>query len=45
MGKVASFIDNVIVGMGEEKEHNEMVKVVKRLVENNFKTRQIQVEG
>ena len=36
-GKVASFIDNVIVGTEEEKGHNEIVeKVVKRLAENNL---------
>jgi len=36
-GKVASFIDNVIVEMEIEKEHNEIVEeVVKRLVENNL---------
>jgi len=33
---VASFIDNVIVGMEERKGYSEVVeKVVKRLVENN----------
>ena len=36
-GKVASFIDDVIVGMEEEEEYNEVVKkVVKRLTENNL---------
>jgi len=45
IGKVVSFIDDVIVGMGEEKEYNEMVEeVVKRLAGNNFKTREMQVE-
>ena len=33
-GKVASFIDNVIVGMEEEKGHDEVV--VKRLAENDL---------
>jgi len=33
--KVANFIDNVIVEIEKEKEHNKVVeKVVKRLVEN-----------
>ena len=36
-GKVASFIDNVIVGMEGEKEHNELIEeVVKRLTENDL---------
>ena len=36
-GKVASFINNVIIRIEEKKEHNEVIKkVVKRLVENNF---------
>ena len=36
-GKVASFIDNVIVGTKEEKGHDEIVEeVVKRLAENNL---------
>ena len=35
--KVASFIDNVIVGTEEEEEYDEIVEeVVKRLVENNL---------
>jgi len=35
--KVASFIDNVIVGMEERERYNEVVeKVVKRLVKNNM---------
>ena len=35
--EVASFIDNIIVGTEEEKEHNKVVqKVVKRLAENNL---------
>ena len=34
---VASFIDNVIVGIEEEEGYNEIVEeVVKRLVENNL---------
>jgi len=37
IGKVASFIDNVIIGMEEEEEHKELVEeVVKRLVENDL---------
>ena len=36
-GKVASFINNVIVEMETEKGHDEIVEeVVKRLVENNL---------
>jgi len=36
-GKVASFIDNVIIGMEGEDEHEELVEeVVKRLVENDL---------
>ena len=36
-GKVASFIDNVIVGTEEEAEHDEIVEeVVKRLAENDL---------
>ena len=36
-GKVASFIDNVIVGTEDEEEHDDIVaEVVKRLVENNL---------
>ena len=36
-GEVASFIDNIIVGVEEEKEHDkEIEEVVKRLVENNL---------
>jgi len=35
--KVASFIDNVIIGIEMEEGHNELVKeVVRRLVENNL---------
>jgi len=34
--EVASFINNVIMGMEEEKEHDKVVvEVVKRLVEND----------
>ena len=37
IGKVASFIDDVIIGMEEEEEHEELVEeVVKRLVENDL---------
>ena len=36
-GKIASFIDNVIIGMEGEKEYNELVEeVVRRLAENNL---------
>ena len=36
-GKVASFINNVIIRIEEKEEHNEVIKkVVKRLVENDF---------
>jgi len=36
-GKVASFIDNVIIGIEGEEEHEELVKeVVKRLVQNDL---------
>ena len=35
--EVVSFIDNMIVEMEKEEEHNEIVKVVvKRLVDNNL---------
>ncbi len=44
--KVISFINNIIVEMKEKEEHNEMVKVVKRLAENDLyiKLRKIQVK-
>ena len=36
-GKVASFIDNIIIGTEGEKRHDEFVEeVVKRLAENNL---------
>ena len=36
-GEMASFIDDIIVGTKEEKEHDEVVEeVVKRLAENNL---------
>ena len=36
-GEVASFIDNIIVGMEKEEEHDEVVKkVVKWLAENDL---------
>ena len=36
-GKVASFIDNMIVEMKEDKRYDKVVEeVVKRLVENNL---------
>jgi len=36
-GKVASFIDDIIIGMEEEEGHNELVEeVVRRLVENDL---------
>jgi len=35
-GEVASFIDNIIVGIEDEERHGEVVEeVVKRLVEND----------
>ena len=37
IGEVASFIDNIIIGMQEEKRHNEIVKeVVNKLAENDL---------
>jgi len=34
---VASFIDNVIIGMEEKEEHNKVIEeVIKRLVENDL---------
>ena len=36
-GEVASFIDNIIVRIEEEEDHDEIVeKVVRRLAENNL---------
>jgi len=36
-GKVAAFIDDVIVGMETEKEHNELVvEIIRRLEENDL---------
>ena len=36
-GKVVSFIDDVIIGMETEEEHDEIVEeVVRRLVENDL---------
>jgi len=35
-GEVASFIDDVIVGIEEEEGHNKIVEVVKRLAENDI---------
>jgi len=35
-GKVASFIDDVIIGMEIEKKYDEIVEVIKRLVKNNL---------
>ena len=36
-GKVANFIDDIIVGIEEEEEYDEVVEeVVKRLVKNDF---------
>ena len=35
-GKVASFIDNIIIEMEEEEGHDELVEVVRRLAENNL---------
>ena len=40
-GKVVSFIDDIIVGIEEEKEYDKVVKeVVNRLVENNLYIKQ-----
>ena len=37
MGKVAAFIDNVIIGMEKEERHDKLVvEVIKRLEENNL---------
>ena len=37
IGKVAAFIDNVIVGTETEKEHDKIVaEIIKRLEENNL---------
>ena len=37
MGKVAVFIDNIIVGMETEEGHDEVVaEVIRRLEENNL---------
>ena len=37
IGQVASFINNMIVGIEEEEEHDKMVeKVIKRMEENNL---------
>ena len=37
IGKVAVFIDNVIIGMETEERHDErLVEVIKRLEENNL---------
>jgi len=36
IGEVASFIDNMMVGIEEEEEHDEVIEeVVKKLVEND----------
>ena len=36
-GKVVSFINNVIIGMEEKEDHNEIVEdIVKRLAENDL---------
>ena len=35
-GKVASFIDNIIIEMEEEEGHDELVEVVRRLTENDL---------
>ena len=41
MGKVAAFIDNVIVGIEMEKGHDELVaEVIRRLEENNLYVKQ-----
>jgi len=37
MGKVVAFIDDVIIGMEEEEEHDELVaEVIKRLEKNDL---------
>jgi len=37
IGKIAAFIDNVLVGTETEKEHNEIVKeILRKLEENNL---------
>ena len=37
IGKMVSFINNIIIGMEEEEEHDELMEgVVKRLAENNL---------
>jgi len=37
MSKVAAFIDDVIVGMEDEEEHDELVaEIIKRLEKNNL---------
>ena len=35
IGEVTSFIDNVIVGMKEEEEHNKIVEEVENRLEEN----------
>ena len=35
-GKMASFIDDIIIETDREEEHDELVEVVRRLVENNL---------
>ena len=35
IGKVAVFIDNVIVGMEEEEEHNKLVAEIIKILEEN----------
>jgi len=36
-GKMAAFIDNIIVGIEEEEEHDKLVaEIIKRLEENNL---------
>ena len=34
-GKVVAFIDNVIVGMEDEEEHNELVAEIRKRLEKN----------
>jgi len=36
MGKIASFIDGVIIGIEREEEHDKLVEVVRRLAENDL---------
>ena len=35
-GKVVAFMDNILIGIETEKEHNKIVEVLRRLEENNL---------